>query len=142
MTLILELGPESERLRFAKAAEQYLVVGLLLCVALATYRLGQAYWALGDYRRATEFLSQTTESLQGDLIHERFGQHQVPAAASRTWSAECLAKLGCALRRPGGQRLRHCVAARRPRGRVVALRGRRSDAPPRAGTGVRCARGL
>ncbi len=59
-----------------------------------TYRLGLAYWSLGDYRRATEFLTQTIESLQGALIHERFGLPGLPAATSRLWLARCLADLG------------------------------------------------
>jgi class 3 adenylate cyclase/tetratricopeptide (TPR) repeat protein len=59
-----------------------------------TYRLGQAYWALGDYRRATEFLTQTAEPLQGEQIHERFGLPGLPAVNARAWLAECLAELG------------------------------------------------
>ena len=59
-----------------------------------TYRLGMTCWVLGDYRRATAFFTQTAEPLQGELIYESFGQHQLPAAASRGWSAHCLAELG------------------------------------------------
>jgi predicted ATPase/class 3 adenylate cyclase len=59
-----------------------------------TYRLGHAYWALGDYRRATTFLTQTAESLQGEQIHERFGLPGLPASTSRGWLARCLAELG------------------------------------------------
>jgi class 3 adenylate cyclase/tetratricopeptide (TPR) repeat protein len=59
-----------------------------------TYRLGQAYWALGEYRRATEYLTQTAESLQSEQIHERFGLPGLPAVNARAWSAQCLAELG------------------------------------------------
>jgi tetratricopeptide (TPR) repeat protein len=58
------------------------------------YRLGLAYWALGDYRRATEFLTQTAESLQGEQMHERFGLPGLPAVNARAWLADSLAELG------------------------------------------------
>src|SRR5262249_10008594 len=59
-----------------------------------TYRLGLAYWALGQYRGAMEFLTQTAEALQGAQIHERFGLVALPAVQSRAWLADCLAELG------------------------------------------------
>jgi len=58
------------------------------------YRLGLAYWALGDYRRATEFLTQSAEALPGERIYERFGLPGLPYVNVRTWAASCLAELG------------------------------------------------
>jgi hypothetical protein len=58
--LVVAFGPAPSRLRFAKAAEQYLVIGLLVAVALATYRLGQAYrrYLKFDHPWATAIASQ------------------------------------------------------------------------------------
>jgi len=58
------------------------------------YRLGIAYHLLGDYLRAAKFLSNNVESLQGDLLNERFGLALIPSVDSRAWLARCLAELG------------------------------------------------
>ena len=41
--------------------------------AQANHRLGQAYQAQGDYRRAIDYFGQTVASLEGEQRHERFG---------------------------------------------------------------------
>ena len=60
----------------------------------ANYRLGQAYLALGDYRRAMEFLVRNVSSLKGHLLHERFGLPGIASVVSRSYLAWCLAELG------------------------------------------------
>jgi class 3 adenylate cyclase/tetratricopeptide (TPR) repeat protein len=56
--------------------------------------LGATLQALGDYPAPLEDLRETLASLQGDLLHERFGQFAFPSVLSRTWLAWCLAELG------------------------------------------------
>ncbi|MBI4391056.1 MAG: AAA family ATPase [candidate division NC10 bacterium] len=61
---------------------------------LANFYLGQAHHALGNYRRAIEFLKRNVESLQGDLLRERFGLPGLASVHARTWLVWCLAELG------------------------------------------------
>ena len=56
--------------------------------------LGAVFYALGDCRSPLEGLKETLASLQGELLHERYGQWAFPSVISRTWSAWCLAELG------------------------------------------------
>jgi tetratricopeptide (TPR) repeat protein len=60
----------------------------------AYQHLGFAYFLLGDYRQAVEFLRQNVASLEGELRRERFGRTGLPAVVSRGWLALCLAELG------------------------------------------------
>jgi tetratricopeptide (TPR) repeat protein len=60
----------------------------------ANYRLGQAYLALGDYRRAMDFLGQNVSCLTGHLMHERFGLPGIASVVSRSYLAWCLAERG------------------------------------------------
>jgi class 3 adenylate cyclase/tetratricopeptide (TPR) repeat protein len=62
--------------------------------ALANSRLGIAYHAQGDYRRAIDCIGQTVASLDGGRRHERFGATILPAVFSRAWLAACHAELG------------------------------------------------
>jgi tetratricopeptide (TPR) repeat protein len=62
--------------------------------ALANQRLGLAYGAQGDYRRAIHYLGQTVVSFEGAWRHERFGQVFLPAVNSRAQLAWCHAELG------------------------------------------------
>jgi len=62
--------------------------------ALANQRLGMAYYAQGDYRRAIDCFGQTVASLDGAWRHERLGEFFLPAVLSRTWLAVCQAELG------------------------------------------------
>jgi class 3 adenylate cyclase/tetratricopeptide (TPR) repeat protein len=61
---------------------------------MATFFLGTAYHALGDYRRAVDCFRRNVTSLTGELIRERFGMTGFPAVMSRTWLVSCLADLG------------------------------------------------
>ncbi|HSX77216.1 MAG TPA: tetratricopeptide repeat protein, partial [Candidatus Saccharimonadia bacterium] len=61
---------------------------------MATFFLGSAYYALGNYRRAVDCLSTSVASLSGDLLRERFGMTGLPAVMARTWLVSCLADLG------------------------------------------------
>ncbi|HWP48285.1 MAG TPA: adenylate/guanylate cyclase domain-containing protein [Candidatus Limnocylindrales bacterium] len=56
--------------------------------------LGQVYYNLGNYPQAMEFLRKNVESLQGDLIYERFNVATLPFVVSRHWLIRCLAEVG------------------------------------------------
>jgi tetratricopeptide (TPR) repeat protein len=56
--------------------------------------LGRTYYGLGDYPRAIVLLRQNMASLDGVLLHERFGLPGLPAVLSRGLLARCLAELG------------------------------------------------
>src|SRR5438093_7940 len=61
---------------------------------VANLRLGQAYLALGDYPRAREYFQSNVESLEGDLIRERFGEAHLPSVQTRLWLVHVLAARG------------------------------------------------
>jgi class 3 adenylate cyclase/tetratricopeptide (TPR) repeat protein len=61
---------------------------------MATFFVGTAYQALGDYRRAVDCFHRNVASLTGELSRERFGMTGLPAVMSRTWLVSCLADLG------------------------------------------------
>ena len=56
--------------------------------------LGQAYYSFGDYPRAIDVLRWNVESLQGELLYERFGLPGLLSVYSRSWLVACLAELG------------------------------------------------
>lgn len=58
------------------------------------FYLGQAYYTFGHYPEAIDLLERNVESLQGELLYERFGLPAVVSVYSRTWLVECLAELG------------------------------------------------
>jgi DNA-binding NtrC family response regulator/tetratricopeptide (TPR) repeat protein/class 3 adenylate cyclase len=60
----------------------------------ANVNLGQAYHALGDYRRGVDILRRTVESLTEDLNWERFGMSGLRSVGSRTFLVWCLAEMG------------------------------------------------
>src|SRR5262249_27335447 len=62
--------------------------------ALANDRLGLAYQAQGDYRRAIDCFGETVAALDGARRHERFGRTILPTVFSRAWLAACHAELG------------------------------------------------
>jgi tetratricopeptide (TPR) repeat protein len=62
--------------------------------ALTHDRLGLAYYAQGDYRRAIDCFRQTVASLDGARRHERFGRTTLPAVFARAWLAVCHTELG------------------------------------------------
>jgi len=61
---------------------------------IAKYRLGQAYYSLGDYRRGVEVLRQIVASLTGDQLLRRFGLTTLPSVLFRDCLLRCLAELG------------------------------------------------
>ncbi|HEY3066955.1 MAG TPA: sigma 54-interacting transcriptional regulator [Methylomirabilota bacterium] len=95
-----------------------------LKVSTRTY-LGQAYYARGEYRRATEFFRMNVDLLADDLARERFGLPQFPSIHSRTCLVWCLAELGEFAE--GGRRGEEAVhlaeASDQPLARTVAMSG-------------------
>jgi tetratricopeptide (TPR) repeat protein len=61
---------------------------------LANLRLGRAYVAQTDYRRAIDCFRQTVAALEGAQHHERFGSIIPPAVTSRAHLTWCHAELG------------------------------------------------
>jgi tetratricopeptide (TPR) repeat protein len=58
-------------------------------------RLGQIYYDLGDYHRAMECMRSNVASLQGELLHKRFGTNiALPALPAWTVLILCLSKVG------------------------------------------------
>jgi predicted ATPase len=95
----------SEHLRFMGAHDQAIAAaqralalattrGETVLRALANQRLGFAYQAQGDYRRAINCLRQTVACLKGARRRERFGQVVMPAVLSRSYLVWCHAELG------------------------------------------------
>jgi class 3 adenylate cyclase/tetratricopeptide (TPR) repeat protein len=61
---------------------------------MATFFVGTAYRALGDYRRAVDCFRRNVVSLKGELVHERFGMTGLPSVMAQTMLVSCLADLG------------------------------------------------
>jgi tetratricopeptide (TPR) repeat protein len=59
-----------------------------------SYRLGQVYWYLGDYRQAIACFERNVVRLEGELIRERFGMPGLPSVLSRDWLVRSLAEEG------------------------------------------------
>jgi tetratricopeptide (TPR) repeat protein len=57
-------------------------------------RVGQAYLTLGNYHRAIECFQKNIRSLEGDLLHERFGEAWLPSVVSRSWLVFALGERG------------------------------------------------
>jgi DNA-binding NtrC family response regulator/predicted ATPase len=100
--------------------------GDVVLQALANERLGLAYQAQGDYRRAIDYFGQTVASLGGAQHHERFGQLVLPAVFSRALLAACHAELGqfAEGRVLGDEGLRIAEAAAHPTSLMYASWGR------------------
>jgi predicted ATPase len=56
--------------------------------------LGQAYYFLGDYHQAVDYLGRNVASLKGELLTERFGLHGLASVLSRTWLVASVVELG------------------------------------------------
>ena len=95
----------SEHFRFMGAYDQAIAAGqraLALATASgevvrqaqANQRLGFAYQAQGDYRRAIDCLRQSVAGFDGAQRREHFGQVILPAVLSRAYLAWCHAELG------------------------------------------------
>ncbi len=93
--------------------------------ALANNRLGLAYHAQGDYRRAIDCHSQTVASLDDARRRERFGLVSQPAVESRTWLAYGHAELGTFAegRTLGEEGLRIAEAVAQPMSLLRAYQG-------------------
>jgi tetratricopeptide (TPR) repeat protein/class 3 adenylate cyclase len=61
---------------------------------VAKLRLGQAYLSLGDYARASQCFRDNIQSLEGELIRERFGEAWLPSVLSRVWLVHVLTARG------------------------------------------------
>jgi class 3 adenylate cyclase/tetratricopeptide (TPR) repeat protein len=93
--------------------------------ALANQRLGLAYGAQGDHRRAVDYHRQAVASLDGAQRREHFGQVTLPAVSSRARLAESHAELGTFAegRALGDEGLRMAEAAAHPTSLMTALWG-------------------
>ena len=78
--------------------------GLAIAVAVgdsdlrieATYRLGQIYYRVGDYARATDFLRRNADSVPSESVSQGVRQRMFPfmRVGRRTWLAMALAAVG------------------------------------------------
>ena len=64
-----------------------------LSVATNAY-VGQIYYVLGDYGRASDFFRRNVDGLVGEAVRERFGLPQLPSVHSRTCLVWALAERG------------------------------------------------
>ena len=93
--------------------------------ALANQRLGFAYEARGDYRRAIDCFRQTVASLEGARRRAHFGQVFLPSVNSRARLAACQAELGMFVegRACGDEGLRIAEMVNHPASLMVAAWG-------------------
>jgi class 3 adenylate cyclase/tetratricopeptide (TPR) repeat protein len=93
--------------------------------ALANLRLGLAYHAQGEYRRAIEAFRQTVASLDEAQRRERFGQILLPAVQSCAMLAWCHAELGMFTEggAPGDEGMRIAEVVDHPASRMIASWG-------------------
>lgn len=61
---------------------------------VANFFLGQGYFNVGDYVRASEHCQRNTKMLEGEHVFQRFGLTGLPAVLSRIWLAWSLAEQG------------------------------------------------
>ena len=92
----------------------------------ANFRLGQAYYALGEYRRGIEVLRTNIDELTGERANQRFGQTGLPSVLSRAWLIWCCVELGdfAEARRRAEEAMITAEAAAHPFDLVVASFGR------------------
>ena len=87
-----------EHERGLEAAERALSIARALhdfsLELIANYRLGQACYSLGDYRRGAAVLRATTASLREDQLLQRFGLTTLPSVLLRDCLLRCVAELG------------------------------------------------
>jgi class 3 adenylate cyclase/tetratricopeptide (TPR) repeat protein len=60
----------------------------------ASFRLGQAHYARGEYREGAEILERNIAALVGEHERARLGLTGLPSVLSRAWLCWCLAELG------------------------------------------------
>jgi len=99
--------------------------GEVVLGALANLRLGYAYHAQGDYRRAIDCFGQTVASLDEARRHERLGQAILPAVQSCALLAWCHAELGTFAEGStlGDEGLRVAEAVDHPESLMIAYNG-------------------
>jgi tetratricopeptide (TPR) repeat protein len=92
----------------------------------ANLRVGQAYYALGEYRRGIDVLRTSIEELTGDRAGQRFGLTGLPSIHSRAWFIWCSAEIGDfgEARRRADEAVTIADAAAHPFDLVVASFGR------------------
>jgi tetratricopeptide (TPR) repeat protein len=89
------IGNQDRAVEFGQRALAIAEAGADLALQVETsYRLGQAYLALADYRRAIPCFERNMRCLEGDLSRERFGLSGFPAVLSREWLVWILAEQG------------------------------------------------
>ncbi len=90
--LVGEVGPAIEAgERAVRIADE---LGSLQLRVVASTHLGPAFAARGDYRRATEILTEVVERFQGDLVRDVMGTTGIISVFSRIYLATSLAELG------------------------------------------------
>ena len=89
------------------------------------FYVGQAYQALGDYRRAINALHSALEALEGELRQKRLGMAGLPAAFISAWLVWCLAEVGefCEAMAIGEKGVRIAEEVDHPFSLVVACAG-------------------
>jgi len=99
--------------------------GEVVLHALANLRLGLAYHAQGEYRRAIDAFRQTVVSLDEAQRRERFGQILLPAVHSCAVLAWCHAELGRFTEgdAPGDEGMRIAEIVDHPASRMIASWG-------------------
>jgi class 3 adenylate cyclase/tetratricopeptide (TPR) repeat protein len=99
--------------------------GEVVLEALANLRLGLAYHAQGEYRRAIDAFRQTVASLDGAQRCERFGQIIIPVVQSCAMLAWCHAELGTFTEggAPGDEGMRMAELVDHPASLMVASWG-------------------
>src|SRR5262249_23573819 len=60
----------------------------------SNFRLGQAYYALGQYHRGIEVLRSNIDQLTEERANQRFGMTGLPSVLSRAWLIWCCVELG------------------------------------------------
>jgi class 3 adenylate cyclase/tetratricopeptide (TPR) repeat protein len=60
----------------------------------ANFRLGQAYYAQGEYRPGLIVLRANLQALTGERASQRLGQTGLPSVLSRSWFVWCCSELG------------------------------------------------
>jgi tetratricopeptide (TPR) repeat protein len=58
------------------------------------YRLGQSYYALGEYRQAIKLLEQSLEFTPNELRHDRYDLSVIPSVVNRMWLVFALVECG------------------------------------------------
>jgi class 3 adenylate cyclase/tetratricopeptide (TPR) repeat protein len=88
-------GRLTEALTFAETAQAIAeTLGDLGLRVVANQYLAAALWNVGEYQAATDLFQKVTDSLEGDLSRERFGQALLPSVFARRYLAHALAERG------------------------------------------------